>query len=277
MATRTAKGAISSKVADTKITLSNVSLTENHGVIVIVGFHGTALPTSVEAGLRDFTANKAVQRINSTEAFGAAVYYIRRLKNGNTRDFVATWAASTQVRSLQVITIDKPILFVEAAGNIATTASPTTSSNLLDLPTHDCFHVGYHVAKGGTPDVALTFPADWVDGQRDGTAGVPPASNITISEAYKFGRCIDPEESTSTGTDSRAYCSLLCSFKIVQDPPPYDFNGAEVKVGDTVVLANTTTPEYTVASLDVFPGHPMVRADLGSGLIYETLDLEVVY
>lgn len=273
MATRTAKGVATLKALGTTVTLADVSVTAGHSIIAVVGTHSADIPTSVFAGNREM--NKVVHRADAVSGFMTAIYYIRNLKATSTRDIVATWASDQTARFILVNTLDAPILFHEAAGNISTTASPTTSANLLDLPVHNCFHIGAHVAQGPSTDISLTVPTDWTVGQRGGTAGIPQTSNITVTEAYKTGRCIDAEESDTTGTDSRDYCSILASFKPAHEAIPLDFNGTEIEVGDLVTLAGGVT-EYTVTELTYIFGHPMVRVTIGTGLIYESLDLEVV-
>lgn len=126
MATRTAKGIVQAKASGTTLTLSSVSLTTNHAIFAIVGFQGSNVPTSVKAGAKTMT--KVIQRVNSTASFGAAIYYKRVIRNGDTRDIVATWASAIGARVMAVITVAEPMLFFEGAGNIENTASPAPAN-----------------------------------------------------------------------------------------------------------------------------------------------------
>ena len=259
MATRTAKGAATAKASSTTVTLSSVSLTEGHSVFAIVGGHGTGVP-SVDAGTR--TMNKVIQRVDNTASFNATIHYIRRIKNGNTRDFVATFPSAVTAKSLIVLTLDIPVIFFEGAGNIQNTASPTTSANLLDLPVHDCFHLAGMIHEGPDSDAVLTPPTDWNTGQRDGTVGAPPISNVTAAEFWKIGRCIDPEEMDATGTETRDWCNVLATFKPLPVYPFIDGDGTEIEVGDTVEYNATN---YTVNALYSEQGAPIAYVQLGVG------------
>lgn len=273
MATRTAKGSAKAKASGTTLTLSSVSLTMNHAIFAIVGFQGTAVPTSVKAGTKDL--NKVIQRIDLTAGFGGAIYYKRVIRNGGTRDIVATWASAIGARAMAVITVDEPMLFLEGAGNMENTASPTTSQAASDLPVHDCFHLGGFISQGPSNDAVPTLSTDWTAGQRDGTVGVPPVSNITVMEGYKFGRCIDAEEMDSSGSVTRDFCNILASFEPLSDVPSVSYNNEEIKVGDTVrVVGEISTT--TVSSLVRVLGYPFVKCVLADGRTYSHYHLEVI-
>lgn len=257
MADRTAKGIIKTKASGTTLTLGSVSLTKNHSIFAIVGFKGTDLPSSVKAGTKNLA--KVIHRIDAGKGFGAAIYYKRIIRNGNTRDIVATWASSIAAKVMAVITVSEPLIFFEGAGNIQNTASPTTSQAASDLPVHNCFHLGGFLSEGPGSDAAPTLSVDWTAGQRDGTTGSPPASNLTLMEGYKTGRCIDAEEMDSSGSASRDFCNVLATFKPCPEFPLIDADGAEIEIGDNV---NYNGTEYTITDVIREPGIPVALVEL---------------
>lgn len=271
MATRTAKGIVTLKATGTSLSLDDVVVSENHAIFAIIGFQGNAAPASLKAGNKDM--HKVIQRINSTETFGAAIYYKRIIRNGNTRNIKAVWASPIAARVMAVLTVSEPMLFFEGAGNIENTASPTTGTAASDLPVHNCFHLGGLISAGPDNDAVPTLSADWAAGQRDGTAGPPPAGNITLLEGYKTGRCIDAEEMDSSGATTRDWCNILASFMPYADWPATDGGGAEIEIGDDVLYNGV---EYTITDVIREQGIPVALIELDNTLVTRSYYTDLV-
>ncbi len=98
----------------------------------------------------------------------------------------------------------------------------------------DGFAFGLLVSEGPDSDTAPTLSGSWTAGQRDGTVGAPPVSNVTILEAYQQLSTKDTVSLSGTGATSRDWASLVVVFRPIKRVA-LDAHGAEIEVGDTFV------------------------------------------
>lgn len=243
MATPVHEGTATGKASTTSITLEDITTELNECLLAVISFKGTNLPTEVAYGLRDMS--RVAHRIDSTNEFGIAVYGIRNIGKADTRDIVATWASAIDAKILSAITLDvghtedQKVNSLDAAST-APSVGPTDA-----LSNNDEFALGILHCEGATNDTEPTLSAGWTKLFRDGTVGVPPASNQTILVAYQNVTTTDALTLSGTGATERNWCNLLVTFD-GQEIYTTDYNGSRVFAGDTVEYKGST---YTVANL----------------------------
>lgn len=244
MATRTAKGTAKTKASGTTLTLASVACSDGDSLFVGLGFQGTTPPATVKWGGRQLS--KVGQRLHSTPAFGCAVYQARRIINTDTRDIVATWASALDAKVLLALTLDTPHVKDEIIRAVQTGSTAPSVGPLAEMDRSDEFALGILCSEGPqNNDTPPTLAGGWTAGQRIGTNGPPPVSNVTILEGYQQLTSSPGVTLSGTGATSRDWCSVLIGFRPVIMTATDKF-GSTIMVGDTVVYGGST---YTVNAL----------------------------
>ena len=273
MATRTAKGTTQSKTSSTTLTLSNVACISGDALIVMVGNQTTNVPTSVAWGNRELVLSR--QRTNITSAHVGSVWIARNIVNTDTRNLVVTWGTAIVAKCMAAITLDSGHVRDQYASNtqLASTA-PTTTATPVQTEIND-FAVGILVSEGPlTNDVAPTLAAGWSTGQRIGTNGAPPVSNVTLIEGYKQLTDATAQTLSGTGATARDWTNVLITYRPLSQGIPLDNNGVEILVSDTVTWDGGTSTS-TVSSFTYTKG-PFVKCNLANGETYNAHALEVI-
>lgn len=188
--TRTAKGTAKAKASGTSLTVSGVAVTADRALIVGIGYAGDVAPSSVKWGGRHL--RRKAHHYASNPDLSVVVYIARRINKTGTRDIVATWPTSIGKRVMFVTELDTELRIDQTSTKKegTATAAPATGQTAL-LATAADFAIGAFVSEGPSSDAAGTAQIEdddsWqsaTSGQRDGTAGAPPLSNITIQETF---------------------------------------------------------------------------------------------
>lgn len=193
--TRTAKGTAAAKGTGTTLTVANVAMTAGNALIVGVGFDDSeGKPLSVFWGPRRL--REKAYRHNTATGICVGIYVAREVNKTATRDVVVTWTGDIGKRAMFATEISEPGLlglFPDGSStriNDTDTTSPGTGQTSA-LNSTVSYAIGAFVAEGPSSDV-VTVPEiedndTWQTaslGQRDGTVGAPPVSNIAIQETF---------------------------------------------------------------------------------------------
>lgn len=206
MATYTAKGTNTLKNTGLDISLTGVEVLAGHSLIVGTGHQGGVGPEDVTWGPRDL--RRVGQRLDTPNTFGGSLWLLRA-RNTFTRTITATWAATPNARAIFASTIDGPFTKddVALALNAATGAPSVGPTSTLSSTAGFAF--GLFVSQGPSGDTAGTASTGWTLGQRAGTAGAPPAGNITIQEVYQDLSANTALSASLSGATSRDWASIL--------------------------------------------------------------------
>lgn len=259
MATRTALGIAHDKTTSTTLATNShgdpanflVSLTKGECLIVGIGCNGVNPPDTVKWGGRDL--KKVGQRIDSVNGIVTTVWILIEAFNTDSRDLVATWTTAPSAKAMTVSKLNFAHVRDEIARNLDAASSTPSVGPTAEHLRRDDFMFGYLVAEGGTPDTAPTV-STMLTGQRSGTAGPPPVTNVTVNEYYL--QCTTSNGVTLSGTlaDARNWCNVLIAFKVAAEycvdywRSPIEA-GDVVRYGGTTHTVNSTIPERNVVDI----------------------------
>lgn len=192
MATRIAKGTASSKTAGNTLTIAAVSLNSGSSLVVAAGYDDAlGHPISVTWGLRQLKSR--ITRDPATYDIAMSVWSVGSVRDTATRDVVITWSGNIVERAAIVTAVEGANKIDQKAGKneIATTTNPTTGQCAPMTETNN-FVLAFFISEGpATNDIAslpeIEISGVWSAatlGQRSGTNGAPPVSNVTIQEVY---------------------------------------------------------------------------------------------
>lgn len=229
---RTAKGTVSNKSPASTLTLSSVSI--NAGATIIVGLSFVSTlgdPDTVKWGFREL--KKVISR--SQSGMTTALYILRYINNNATRDIVATWSGSIAAKAMFVTMIEGAQVEDETQGNTNTaTANPGTGT-AVTTNVADTMHIAAFGSRGPDSDTVGTVGVGHTSGQRIGTTGAPPASNVTIHETYELLTATGNVRSAKTGATSRDWANVIVALKLStinkQGITPSDLALVDLKAG----------------------------------------------
>lgn len=151
----------------------------------------------------------------------ASLWVLPRVKKPKTADLTATWSTSIAERAMVITEVVERNRVDRRAGNNNATAttSPTTSLT-PELRAPDDFAIAFFVSEGpeGNDDPGSAEIRDAgvygsaTIGQRAGTNGSPPVSNVTITEAYRLLATASATEGRLVGATSRRWISLIAAL-----------------------------------------------------------------
>ena len=219
--TRIAKGTGSSKTNGATLTLSDISL--DHGAMLVVGLgydDAQGHPTSVTWGNRQLV--RKTNRNPGGYDIAMSMWVIPYVKKPNTRDLVATWAAAIDERAMFATQLMGAGRIDDRMGNndAVGTAAPGTTATVT-LTTDQDFALCAFVSQGPSRDAPGTAEIKdagsfvvATSGQRAGTAGAPPLSNVTIQETYLHLTATDATEGRLQDATARLWVSAILAVRI---------------------------------------------------------------
>lgn len=192
MAIRIAKGTASAKALGNTLVIPGVSLNSGSSLVVAAGYDDAqGHPISIRWGLRELKPR--ITRDPATYDIAMSVWSVGSVRDTATRDVRITWSGNIAERAAVVTAVEGANKIDQQAGkneNVAT-ANPTTGQCAPMTETNN-FVLSFFVSEGPeTNDVVSNPEIDlsgvWTAatlGQRAGTNGAPPVSNVTIQEVY---------------------------------------------------------------------------------------------
>lgn len=226
MPTRTSKGTASSKAAGSTLTISDVTLSEGATLVAALGYDDAlGHPTSVKWGGRKL--HSRIDRDPGGYDIAHSVWTLRS-KRGGTRDLVATWSNNINERAMVAVELKGTRRIDVSAANNDSTATTTPTTGTTPTPdTGYAFALAFFVSEGPQNDTVTSgtidddgLPATATEGQRAGTGGAPPLSNITVQEMYlEMTSAVASQGDLVAGTARKFISSiLLIESKIVYIP-----------------------------------------------------------
>lgn len=208
--TRTAKGTNADKTAGTTLTVAGVSMTAGDLIVVGTGYETDAGITSVNWGnSRDF---KLVAQSGVTQGDTRNRLYRLRAKRTATRDVDITWAGTMSARAMFVSSLtDVGRKDVGQTNTQTATGSPATGSAVTSTVA-DTISIASFVSLGPLNDTPGTAGVGHTLGQRDGTNGAPPTSNVTIQETYEILSATGNVRATLSGATARDWANTIIAF-----------------------------------------------------------------
>jgi len=209
--TRTALGTASSKAATTSLTLTNVTLDEGDFLVVGVAYETDAAIDSVKWGGKELRLSKG-----QTQGDTRVRLYQKRIRKSATKDITITWAANMSARAMFAVKLTEVGRKDVEQGNSQTaTTSPATGSAVTSTVA-DTISIAAFASLGPSGDTPGTAGAGHTLGQRDGTTGAPPASNVTIQETYEILSATGNVRATMTGATSRDWANVIVAYRASQ-------------------------------------------------------------
>jgi len=213
--TITDKGTASSKISGRTLVIPAVNL--NVGDSLIVGIvHDEAVVMTVYWG------NSQVHQVVGAQEAGhvyGGIYALHGAAAGNA-NVTVTFSDAITAKAAFAVALSSPntISTGESRAGIPPSVQGDTHGTLSSYPGDlDVASDGIVIAMLGTEgplgDTAATWQQGFSGGQRDGTAGGGPKSNITIGAATIASPCgISASSDVFVGISSRTFVLLLASF-----------------------------------------------------------------
>lgn len=261
--TRTAKGTAISKASGTTLALASVALAAGSSLVVGVAHDPVAI-TTVKWGTTDLVKDRE-------ETFAGNVQgSIWSLHNASasTQTITVTFDSAITAKALfaiQVVADKGPILtdvFTSAQGTSASPSSGSAGSQTYQGE----FAVGLIGTEGPLGDSAGTWDSSYSNGQRNGTTGSTPDTNITISEGYYTTQIATGTTASKTGITSVDWVALVVTYK---EGAPEDRTTQVIRD----VLSKTPEAEVTQFIRDILQQMPEAEvAQVLQEILYVTLD-----
>ncbi len=244
---RTAKGTANNKDATKRrLRINDVTLTGNRSVLLV----GVAYDES--AGAPSFRwGPHPLQLLHSVSGNGVtttiAGYY--RAPPSNTRDIVVHWVDGEQPTAKAMFAIeiaDCRALDQSGGQSQAATDAPGSGAELTGIFKNEIYVAAFGSEGPSSDDAGIPLPFGFQDGQRAGTVGTPPASNITIHETYRIFTTIDTSRARLTGATERDWSTVLVTMR-----PPKRMFIHEVTTGTGTTHTVYNEAEDEAASVTV--------------------------
>jgi hypothetical protein len=262
--TRTAKGTASSKASGTTLAVNSVSAVPGDALVVgIVYDTGAGAPT-VKWGQRSLRQKSTATQVQS--GIAVATFILSHINNTATRNIVATWGGSITAKAMVIVGITGAnITDVAAKQGQTATGSPDTTSDTSTVA--DTISIAFFGSEGPSSDTVGTVGSGHTSGQRVGTAGIPPVSNVTIHETYEILSSTGTIQATKTGATSRDWASVIVALKASRGT-----QNLAVTASDYIAIEE----KFESASKDYSLLATMFNEELGRFEAFESTDMATV-
>ena len=248
MAIYTARGTKSGKASTSSLTLADVQLNKDASLVVALGYDDAqGHPTSVKWGNRSL---KLRHSRNPSLDISMSIWCANGIRNAGTRDVVATWAGTVVEKAMVATMLEdvKKIDLRRGQNETVGTASPGTGLS-AGLETPKDIVLCFFVSEGPSSDSAGTADikdgGNWTAatlGQRAGTVGTPPVSNVTVQETYlELTSCAATEGRLQNAT-SRLWTNGLIAYKATGSYLIYYSKGKCDVCGDILWCTDEISP-----------------------------------
>lgn len=252
--TRTAKGTASAKASGTTLTVADVALTAGQTLIVGVAFDNSQGEPVVTLRNKELHVVAGSKQANAGTGFSVMLFRKIVHKTG-TRDVTATWGAAIGARAMFVTAVDEAsIKDVGQKNEQDGTGAPATGTAVTSTAA-DTISVAAFASVGPSSDTAGTAGAGHTLGQRVGTTGAPPVSNVTIQETFEILSATGNIRATLSGATSRDWASTIVALSAAQAYTVVDaYENLRITDNDAnqvvVLLESETTGDFVAVRLD---------------------------
>lgn len=213
MPTSTPIGTAKAKASGATLVIPSATAPLGSSMIALAAFETSQGAPVVDWGNKLF--NLIVYQPNATAALGVSIHVKPRVnKAGRIESITATWPASIGKRVLiasYVVGANRRDVFASAA-ETTTTADPSSGATAT-LRGPGEFAVGAFASEGPSSDTAGTPGDGFSAGQRDGTVGAPPVSNVTLAETTKDLTTTDAVTASLSGATSRLWAVAVAVLR----------------------------------------------------------------
>lgn len=194
----------------------------------------------------------SASRNPGTYDIAMSVWTVGSVRDTATRDVVITWAGNIVERAAVAVELEGANRIDQAAGNneaVGTTTPGTGATSPLSSPGN--YALAFFVSEGPSSDTVTSATIDDDGtaatagiGQRAGTTGAPPVSNVTVQEVF-----LELTSPLPTQADLVAGTSRLWTCAIVTMEPLTFYEKYTARAKDAAgVVMWTTDDESSVAS-----------------------------
>lgn len=225
---RTAKGTATSKISGTTLSLASVSMNQEESLVV-----GVAYDTGQGAPIVTW-GNRVLDQIVTRAESGAAtaLFLLRHINNTRTRTITCTWGGAIVAKAMFATMVEgAKVQDVSAGATSAATADPNTGiAATSTVP--NTIQISAMASQGPSSDTVGTVGDGHTSGQRAGTSGASPTSNITIHETFEILSATGDVRASKTGATSRSWANVILavkeSLRFRQGITPSDLRDAEI-------------------------------------------------
>lgn len=212
---RVPKGTVQAKDTGDTLILPDVAVKKNNLIVVMLAYTAQlGAPLTVKWGEREL--GQRSNKVNIGSGLEASMWTVPAVVNNGTRDIVATWDApgdTDEARAMIVTVVEGAnVVDVCSARQLDATTDPATGA-VVTTTVDNTFHVALFASKGPSNDTVGTPGSGHSGGQRIGTGGPVPISNVTIQETYEELTSIGACRGTLTGATERDWASIIIAFK----------------------------------------------------------------
>lgn len=231
--TYTARGTASSKTSGTTLALSSVSITAGNVLVVSVVYDAGQGAPVVTWG--DRTLRQSKTKTSGTGVV-TAIFVLWRINNTNTRTVTCTWAGAITAKAMTICEVSgggSYLLDVSDSDANAATGAPDTEEITAPTTTYDdTISIAAFGSEGPNTDTVGTAGDGHTLGQRIGTVGAPPASNVTLQETYEILTATGTCKGSLSGATARDWANCIIAIAGIKweaSLSPTDFQLAEAK------------------------------------------------
>jgi len=208
---RTGKGTAATKSSGRTLTVTGVSVTPGSTLVVGIAWENdnAGEKPTLTRGNKDF---KYVSGSEQQQGDTLVRFYKKRIKKGGSKDIVATWPTALTARAMFLTEItEASAKDVQQSNGNASGTSPATGPAVTSTVA-DTISIAAFASLGPTNDAAATAGAGHTLGQRVGTSGAPPLSNITLQETYEILSATGNIRATLSLTTAREVAATIVAF-----------------------------------------------------------------
>jgi rubrerythrin len=204
--TRTAKGTASDKSSGLTLTIGSIEVIAPAALLVYLAYDdGNGHPV-VEWGQQDLMPRQRT----SGNGLTCALYKMVKKNGTNTNDVVATWTTTAPTAKVMIaIETAEATKIDRKSGNAQAATTEPGSGKEQNTTFDDEIFFGAFASEGPPTDTTGTLQNGFTSGQRVGTSGAPPVSNITLHEGYKIVSAKETTRARKTGATERDHVTLL--------------------------------------------------------------------
>ena len=193
-----------------------------------------------------------------------SIWRIANIRNTSTRDITITWPANIAARAAICTVVEGANKIDQDAGNNQAAATTLGTTNpCAPMTETNNFVLGYFVTEGPETNDTVSNPeidlnGVWTPatlGQRAGTNGAPPVSNVTITEVYHqiVDGCAGTEMRLTNST-AREWVNIIIALETLSLYQIYYAAGKCITCGDVIWCTDDVVPVIcSCNSGSVFP------------------------
>ncbi len=207
---RTAKGTNASKASGTSLSINNIAIDVGSTIVVGICFEISQGNPTIMFGKKQLKRLITIE--NATGSFRTQIY-AGNIRNGRTRDLVATWDAAILARAMFCTQLTEASI-EDVSKDKAEDATTDPDTGVAPTSTvADTISIAAFGANGPDTDSMGTIGSGHTQGQRVGTSGGVDNTNLTLTETYELLATITTIKSQFVGATSRDWANAIIAFK----------------------------------------------------------------